>query len=183
LSGFARIPNHYPDRLQHNFSLASLRRISTQGGADPRRRVDETGAGRCDPIVRQQIHGCIPNLQMVYQGSVIRRVAFYREPDERRMGELVRQGQVDGTIAKLGDGDFERADRHNGPRCRRGGPIDCFPESNQTRSDHCRLAEATPDDFDAAIEEARTREPEPCQRRAHPDCPAGRLRGSWAMWV
>jgi len=71
---------------------------------------------------------------------------------ERRVGELVKRGQGKGMIRKQG---ASRAGTTN-----MGTPMvstsEIFDGGQTTRTEHYALAEPSPDDFNAAIEEAKS---------------------------
>lgn len=78
---------------------------------------------------------------------------------ERRVGELVRQGQDEGTITRRGSVGALPGPRSGGqPGSKRGGDLVSTAEifsNNAEREDSYRLADASTEEFEQAIEEAK----------------------------
>ncbi len=73
---------------------------------------------------------------------------------ERRIGELVRHGQRDGTIAKRGDIGGNRADDERVHHLQR--PSDFFADGTQERADSYAMADAPEEEFERAVDEAKS---------------------------
>ena len=77
---------------------------------------------------------------------------------ERRVGELVRQGQAEGTIKARGDGVFDRGDRYYpDATVKKESPhfVMGVKASSDLISDSYAMADADPDTFEQALSEAK----------------------------